>query len=230
MRAGRAVLAIGGAAKGRRGPLRDRLTVASSHIVLTEPVPELLEQVGWDRRRVHHRLPRPARLLPHHPGRPHRLRLGRRPDRDGGEDEGPRRGRRRGDRGDRRAPLRLLPGPGGKAHHPRLGRPDRRLPDPPAGGPLAAARPRLRRRRLHRQRRRPLEHGRPHAGRAGPRPPRRPHQPRLRRRRHPPRPPRALPLDRRRSNPPRNPSQGGGRDGRPHPRQDRLSRGRRSRS
>jgi glycine/D-amino acid oxidase-like deaminating enzyme len=42
------VLAIGGAAKGRHGPLRDRLTVASSHIVLTEPVPELLEQVGWE--------------------------------------------------------------------------------------------------------------------------------------------------------------------------------------
>jgi glycine/D-amino acid oxidase-like deaminating enzyme len=27
--------------------LRNRLTVASSHIVLTEPVPELLEEVGW---------------------------------------------------------------------------------------------------------------------------------------------------------------------------------------
>jgi len=41
------VLAIGAAAKGRGGPLRDRLTVASSHIVLTEPVPDLIEQVGW---------------------------------------------------------------------------------------------------------------------------------------------------------------------------------------
>jgi glycine/D-amino acid oxidase-like deaminating enzyme len=48
VRAGRAVLAIGSAAKGRHGPLRGRLTVASSHMVLTEPVPELLEQVGWD--------------------------------------------------------------------------------------------------------------------------------------------------------------------------------------
>jgi glycine/D-amino acid oxidase-like deaminating enzyme len=47
VRADRAVLAIGAAAKGRRGPLRGRLTVASSHIVLTEPVPELLEQIGW---------------------------------------------------------------------------------------------------------------------------------------------------------------------------------------
>jgi glycine/D-amino acid oxidase-like deaminating enzyme len=45
--AGRGVLAIGAAAKGRRGPLRDRLTVASSHIVLTEPVPDVLDQLGW---------------------------------------------------------------------------------------------------------------------------------------------------------------------------------------
>ena len=41
------MLAIGAAAKGRRGPLRDQLTVASSHIVLTEPVPDLLEEIGW---------------------------------------------------------------------------------------------------------------------------------------------------------------------------------------
>jgi glycine/D-amino acid oxidase-like deaminating enzyme len=47
VRAERAVLAIGPAARGRRGPLRGHLTVASSHIVLTEPVPELLEEIGW---------------------------------------------------------------------------------------------------------------------------------------------------------------------------------------
>jgi glycine/D-amino acid oxidase-like deaminating enzyme len=47
VRAGAAVLAIGAAAKSRRGPLRDRLSVASSHIVITEPVPELLERIGW---------------------------------------------------------------------------------------------------------------------------------------------------------------------------------------
>jgi len=47
VRAKRGVLAIGAAAKGRRGPLRNRLTVASSHIVLTEPVPDVLEQLGW---------------------------------------------------------------------------------------------------------------------------------------------------------------------------------------
>ena len=47
VRAGAAVLAIGAAAKAARGPLRGRLTVASSHIVLTEPVPDLLADVGW---------------------------------------------------------------------------------------------------------------------------------------------------------------------------------------
>lgn len=47
VRAARAVIAIGSAAKARRGPLRGRLTVASSHIVLTEPVPELLGEIGW---------------------------------------------------------------------------------------------------------------------------------------------------------------------------------------
>jgi glycine/D-amino acid oxidase-like deaminating enzyme len=47
VRAPRAVLAIGSAAKSRHGPLRGRLTVASSHVVLTEPVPELLEEIGW---------------------------------------------------------------------------------------------------------------------------------------------------------------------------------------
>jgi glycine/D-amino acid oxidase-like deaminating enzyme len=47
VRAGAAVVAIGGAATARRGPLRNRLTVTSSHIVLTEPVPDLLEEIGW---------------------------------------------------------------------------------------------------------------------------------------------------------------------------------------
>jgi glycine/D-amino acid oxidase-like deaminating enzyme len=45
VRASRGVLAIGSTAKA--GPLRGRLTVASSHIVLTEPVPDVLEQIGW---------------------------------------------------------------------------------------------------------------------------------------------------------------------------------------
>jgi glycine/D-amino acid oxidase-like deaminating enzyme len=47
VRARSAVLAIGSAAKAAGGPFRGRLSIASSHIVLTEPVPDLLEQVGW---------------------------------------------------------------------------------------------------------------------------------------------------------------------------------------
>jgi glycine/D-amino acid oxidase-like deaminating enzyme len=47
IRASTAIIAIGGAATAPPGPLRGRMTVASSHIVLTEPVPELLEEVGW---------------------------------------------------------------------------------------------------------------------------------------------------------------------------------------
>lgn len=47
VRARTAVLAMGGAMKSRGGPMRHRLTIASSHIVITEPVPDLLEQIGW---------------------------------------------------------------------------------------------------------------------------------------------------------------------------------------
>jgi glycine/D-amino acid oxidase-like deaminating enzyme len=47
VRARTALLAIGGAATAPHAPLRNRLTIASSHIVLTEPVPDLLEEVGW---------------------------------------------------------------------------------------------------------------------------------------------------------------------------------------
>jgi glycine/D-amino acid oxidase-like deaminating enzyme len=46
VRAGSAVLAINAATRGVR-PLRSRLSVTSSHIVLTEPVPDVLEAVGW---------------------------------------------------------------------------------------------------------------------------------------------------------------------------------------
>jgi glycine/D-amino acid oxidase-like deaminating enzyme len=47
VRAGTAIVAIGGAAKAPRAPLRNALTVTSSHIVLSEPVPGLLEEIGW---------------------------------------------------------------------------------------------------------------------------------------------------------------------------------------
>ena len=46
VRAGAAILATG-AWSAAVGPLRDRVTVTSSHIVLTEPVPDVLEQTGW---------------------------------------------------------------------------------------------------------------------------------------------------------------------------------------
>jgi glycine/D-amino acid oxidase-like deaminating enzyme len=35
------------AASGTLGPLRNRLTVSSSHVVCTEPVPDVIEQLGW---------------------------------------------------------------------------------------------------------------------------------------------------------------------------------------
>ncbi|MFN2617790.1 MAG: NAD(P)/FAD-dependent oxidoreductase [Thermoleophilaceae bacterium] len=46
VKAGAAVIAAGPALRGLR-QLRNRMTVASSHIVLTEPVPDLLEELGW---------------------------------------------------------------------------------------------------------------------------------------------------------------------------------------
>jgi glycine/D-amino acid oxidase-like deaminating enzyme len=46
VRAAHVVLAAGGTLASL-GPLRGRLTVASSHIVLTEPVPDVLEWLGW---------------------------------------------------------------------------------------------------------------------------------------------------------------------------------------
>ena len=47
VRARTAVLAVC-AASGTLPPLRNRLTVSSSHIVCTEPVPDVIEQLGWD--------------------------------------------------------------------------------------------------------------------------------------------------------------------------------------
>ena len=46
VRAGSAVLAVNAATRGVK-PLRNKLAVTSSHIVLTEPVPDVLEQIGW---------------------------------------------------------------------------------------------------------------------------------------------------------------------------------------
>jgi len=46
VRAGAAILAAGGSLLRFR-PLRRSLTVTSSHMVITEPVPDLLEEIGW---------------------------------------------------------------------------------------------------------------------------------------------------------------------------------------
>ena len=46
VRASTAVLAVGPAARSVT-PLRSRLSVTSSHIVMTEPVPDLLQEIGW---------------------------------------------------------------------------------------------------------------------------------------------------------------------------------------
>jgi glycine/D-amino acid oxidase-like deaminating enzyme len=46
VRARAAVLALGAAARGF-GPLRSRLAVTSSHVLVTEPVPDVLEAIGW---------------------------------------------------------------------------------------------------------------------------------------------------------------------------------------
>ena len=46
VRASAAVLTVNAATRGVR-PLRSRLSVTSSHIVLTEPVPDVLESIGW---------------------------------------------------------------------------------------------------------------------------------------------------------------------------------------
>ena len=46
VRASAAILTVNAATRGVR-PLRSRLSVTSSHIVLTEPVPDVLESIGW---------------------------------------------------------------------------------------------------------------------------------------------------------------------------------------
>ncbi len=46
VRAGHVVLAAGGALEALP-PLRRRLTLTSSHMVITEPVPDLIEEIGW---------------------------------------------------------------------------------------------------------------------------------------------------------------------------------------
>lgn len=45
--AGKLVLAAGPSLAGRGSPLRHNVTIASSHMVISEPVPEVIEEIGW---------------------------------------------------------------------------------------------------------------------------------------------------------------------------------------
>ena len=100
VRAGAAVLAVNAATRGFR-PLRGRVSVTSSHIVLTEPVPDVLERARLDAAAsasptratfVHYfRTTRDGRIA---------LRLGRRAARAGRAARRARRDRRRGRGGD----------------------------------------------------------------------------------------------------------------------------------
>jgi glycine/D-amino acid oxidase-like deaminating enzyme len=47
VRAERLILAAGPSLAGRGSPVRKSVTIASSHMVITEPVPDLIEEIGW---------------------------------------------------------------------------------------------------------------------------------------------------------------------------------------
>ncbi len=176
VRAGTAVLAVGPAARALP-ELRSRLSVTSSHIVLTEPVPDVIEELGWTggecftdgRTLVHYfRTTRDGRILFGWGGG--RLAFGARVH---GRVEL-----------DQEVAITVrehlaadVPGARRPAHHARLGRPDRRVAQPRPAGGHAARRPGPLRLRLHRQRRGPVASGRPHPRGAGARPPRRAHPP-----------------------------------------------------
>ncbi len=151
----RRLVAIGGAAKAPRAPLRDALTVTSSHIVLTEPVPELLEEIGWTGGEC---ITDGRTLIDYFRTTPDgRIAFGwGGPDRDGRAAAWPRRGRPRGRRRPPRpASTSTSPAlPGGAS--PMPGAAPSTSPPPTSRSSCPCAAPRLRRRRLHRQRRRPL--------------------------------------------------------------------------
>ena len=65
VRAGSVVLACGPALAGHR-PLRHRLTVTSSHMVVTEPVPDVLDELGWTGGECITDSRHAGPLLPHH--------------------------------------------------------------------------------------------------------------------------------------------------------------------
>ena len=169
------------AARSRGCPrMRHRLTLTSSHIVITEPVPDLLEEIGWtggecitdSRAMVHYFRTTPDGRIAFGWGGG-RVAFGARTD-----------GRAERDPAVidevRAPPAPLLPRARGQADRARLGRADRRLAQPPAGDRRARAGHPLRL-RLHRPRRRALAHGRPLARLAGARAPRRGEPARVRR-------------------------------------------------
>ena len=105
VRAGAAVLAVNAATRGVPAAAQPRL----GHLLAHRPDrarPGRARGARLDRRRVHHRRPHVRALLPHHPRRPDRVRLGRRPARARRAARRPGRGRRRGRGGDPRAPRR----------------------------------------------------------------------------------------------------------------------------
>ncbi len=75
MRAPHAVVAINAAAAGF-GPLRSALAVTSSHMLITEPVPDVLEEIGWTGGESISTGGDLSALFPHDTGRAHRVRLG----------------------------------------------------------------------------------------------------------------------------------------------------------
>ena len=174
VRAGAAVLAVNSATAGFHGfrhRARGRLEPHGHHRAGARRD----RGARLDGRRDDRRLPHAAPLPPHDARRPDRARLGRRAD--GLRRPAPRPARHRSRRGAPRG--RALScassrSSRGRADHPRLGRPDRRLPHAPAD--LRQPRARAPRLRLHRQRRRAVLPRRRDPRAAGARPPGRAHR------------------------------------------------------
>ena len=138
VRAGSAVLAVNTATGGFAG-YRLALAVASSHMVITEPVPDVIDELGWTAAR---RSTTAARCST----------TSARRATDGSRSAGAAgewasaaataepRGRSRRRRHGAAALRRFFPQLARPHDHPRLGRPDRRLSHPPADLRLARAR------------------------------------------------------------------------------------------
>ena len=156
VRAGAAVLAINAATRPACGAAARPLTVSSSHIVLTEPVPDVLEQLGWTggeaisdgRALLHYFRTTPDGRIAFGWGGGRMASARARSGRVGG--------RPRVVAQTRRDLVRFFPALAGRRIDARLGRPDRRLPHATCRVRHARRRPRVRRVRLHRQRRRAL--------------------------------------------------------------------------